>query len=275
MSIVTIDTEKCNGDALCCLACPAGVLVFDKEKNQPQPIAGAEEFCINCGHCVCVCPTGALAHRAMSVEQCPVVPADWAMDRDKIVALFRSRRSIRNYQKKIVERKVLEELISAASYAPSGHNRQPVHWKVVYGRDQLQDMAALVVDWMRYMVKEQPEFAKGLHMERSIKGFEAGQDVICRGAPHLILNHALDGDPTAPAACTIALTYLELALPAFGLGGCFAGYFHAASLFWPPLQKVLDLPEGHKVFGAMVVGCPRFRYLRQPVRKAPAINWIG
>ena len=99
------------------------------------------------------------------------------------------------------------------------------------------------------------------------------KDRICRGAPHVLIAHAPKDERTALAACTIALTYLELATPAFGLGACWAGYFNAAANFWPPMAEALDLPEGHVSFGAMMVGQPQFQYPRVPLRNELKTLW--
>ena len=77
----------------------------------------------------------------------------------------------------------------------------------------------------------------------------------------------------AQTACVIALTYLELAASAFGLGTCWAGYFNAAATFWPPLQSALALPENHASYGAMMIGHPKFAYHRLPERKEADISW--
>jgi nitroreductase len=53
---------------------------------------------------------------------------------------------------------------------------------------------------------------------------------------------------------TIALTYLELAAPAFGLGTCWGGFLNAAANAWSPVQKTLALPEGNTSYGVMMVG---------------------
>jgi len=49
----------------------------------------------------------------------------------KGLQIFRYRRSIRNYKTKAVEKEKIEKLIDMASYAPSGHNMQPVNWQIM------------------------------------------------------------------------------------------------------------------------------------------------
>jgi hypothetical protein len=52
-----------------------------------------------------------------------------------------------------------------------------------------------------------------------------------------------------------------------------AGYFNAAAIFWPPLQQELGFPEGNVSFGSMMVGYPKFKYQRLPLRNAAEIMW--
>ena len=89
----------------------------------------------------------------------------------------------------------------------------------------------------------------------------------------MVVVHAPKDNRTAPAACTIALSYLELAASAFGLGACWGGYFNAASNLWPPMTEALNLPQEHASFGAMMVGHPKYTYHRIPLRNVPTVSW--
>jgi len=190
-----------------------------------------------------------------------------------VAHFLRSRRSIRTYKPETVEKDVLARLIDIARYAPSGHNLQPVKWLVVQNPADVQALAGHVIDWMKSLIADNSPLAAMLHMDRVVDAWGQGIDRICRAAPHVILAHAHKDDRTAPAACTIALTYLDLAAASFGLGTCWAGYLNAAALFWPPMQKALSLPDGDISYGAMMVGRPKFRYQRLPLRKEPRITW--
>jgi len=273
MSIFVIDPDKCLRDGLCVAECPLAIIEMPDPKLPPRPSADAYELCITCGHCAAVCPHGALSLKAMPLESMPLINKDWAVGPEQAEQFLRSRRSIRVYKDQPVERATLQRLIEVARHAPSGHNWQPVHWLALSGRDQLKPLSELVIQWMHWMIKEQPEAAALMHMERVIARWQAGFDGILRGAPHVILAHAHKADRTAPAACTIALTYLELMAPTLSLGACWAGFFNAAATFFPPMQEALALPKGHLSFGAMMVGHPKVRYQRLPLRKEPPITW--
>ena len=155
----------------------------------------------------------------------------------------------------------------------SGHNTQPVEWRVVYDTGEVRRLAGMVVDWMRHVIKEQPDLAASMHLDRAVAAWESGEERICRGAPHVIIAHAQKDLRPAMAACTIAQTYLELVAPAFGLGACWAGYFNAASNLWPAMYEALELPSGHAALGAMMVGYPKYKYQRMPLRNDPKVTW--
>jgi nitroreductase len=97
--------------------------------------------------------------------------------------------------------------------------------------------------------------------------------MICRDAPHLIIAHGHKDDRTAPVACAIALTCLELAAPSFELGACWAGYFNTAAMQWRPIRDALKLPEKNEAFGSMMIGYPEYFYSRMPHRNKPKIEW--
>jgi nitroreductase len=171
-----------------------------------------------------------------------------------------------------VDEATVTKLIEVARYAPSGHNLQPVHWLVIDSAEEMKRITSLVVDWMRIMIKDHPEVAEPMHFDRVVTAWESGLDRVLRGAPQLIVAHG-QALPVAQSACVIALSYLELAAFAQGLGACWAGYFNAAATFYPPLQQVLALPEGHQSYGALMIGYPKFQYHRLPLRNEPKITW--
>jgi nitroreductase len=109
---------------------------------------------------------------------------------------------------------------------------------------------------------------KGLAAE-----WAAGRDRICRSAPHLIVAYGAKNFPPALSGCLIALTTLELAAPAFGLGACWAGYFDLAANHHLPLAEALGLPDGHQSYGGLMIGYPRFAYPRMPLRNPADITW--
>ncbi len=274
MSLLTIDNNKCNSGGICVAECPMKILTMKDDGAIPELIDGGEEYCINCGHCVTVCPSDALSLKNMTPGQCVLIDKELNISQEQVEQFLQGRRSIRTYNDKSVSRDVLKKLMDIASFAPSGKNTQPVKWMVIEGKDEVSKLEGLVVDWMRYMIKEQPQIAKALTMDKVVEFYDAqGESAICCGAPHMIITYAHKNMPAAQEACVIALAYLELAAPTFDLGTCWAGYFNTAIKFWPPMQKELGLPEGHEPYGSMMIGSPKYKYKRIPLRKEADITW--
>jgi nitroreductase/NAD-dependent dihydropyrimidine dehydrogenase PreA subunit len=272
MSLFAIDEEKCRHDGICVRECPAQVITI-AEGAIPVPVENAAEFCINCGHCVAVCPHDAFTLESMREELCPPVKKDLHPQAAQVKHLLMERRSVREYKKESVPREILEDLLDTARYAPTGSNKQQVHWTVFENPVEVRQLAALVVDGIRLMLPETNDEYLSVRMKRIVAAWDQGKDRILRGAPHLIMVHAPAELPSADTDCIIALTYLELYAYARGLGTCWAGYFTTAANLYPPLTAALHLPPGHNCSGAVMIGYPQYKYWRIPQRNAPQVTW--
>lgn len=272
-TLFTIDPNKCKKDGICVAECPLHLIAINEADQTPIPVDKAERQCIKCGHCVAVCPHDALTLKTMTAEQCSSLDKTLLPDAEQAKLFLIARRSIRVYQKQPVDRDILSDIIDTARYAPTAVNIQPVNWLVIEDSKEVGRLTGLVADWMRYVITNQPETARLMNMQKMVDEWDSGKDRICRRAPHIIIAHAKEALNSAQSSCTIALTYLELAAFAKGLGACWAGFFHAAATNYPPLAEALRLPEGHRCFGAMLVGYPQYQYHRIPLRKEARITW--
>lgn len=273
MSLFQIDQEKCNRDGFCVKACPAQVIVMADRESFPSPTDDAEEFCINCGHCLAVCPRGALTLSAMPLEECPPLRKDILPGPEAMEHMLKARRSIRQYKSTLLPRDLLEDLIDTARFAPTGSNKQEVHWTVYQDKAETRRLSAMVVDSMRQNLPGIDDAALARRVRRVIAAWDDGKDRILRGAPNLIIVHSPSHLPFAEADCVIALTYLELYAWSIGLGTCWGGYFTGAANSYPPLTEALRMPEGHRCYGAVMVGYPQYGYERIVQRNAPMITW--
>lgn len=272
MGFVTVDQELCSKDGHCIEECPARIIEFLPEF--PTIEQDNQEFCIECGHCVAVCPKGAIALETLKPDACLSVDKKLSLSEDHVEHFLRSRRSIRTYKEKTVESTKIKKVLEVASYAPTASNRQPVQWLVIQDREKINRVIKYVIDWMKYVIEADPELAKDRNFDKIVANQGVEYDHICRGAPHLVYVYADKTILSAQSDCAIALTYLELVLPSFGLGGCWGGYVTYAAQFWPPLKNYLGLADTHDVFGAMMFGYPKYRYHRMPTRNPADISWL-
>jgi nitroreductase len=89
-----------------------------------------------------------------------------------------------------------------------------------------------------------------------------------------LIAHADKENLWAPVDCAIALTYLELAAKAHGLGSCWAGLLTRAVGLYAPAAEFLNLPDSNKVYGAVMLGYPKYRYQRIPKRNDIKVKWL-
>ena len=170
-------------------------------------------------------------------------------------------------------RKTLAKLVDIARCAPSGRNSQPVQWVVVENPNEVKRLTGLTIDWIRSATSENPEMASQLPVDLIVAAWERGTDTIMRHAPNAILAHA-PGDGGGPLQDgIIALTYLELAAYSLGLGACWAHFFGLAATAHLPMREALKLPDGHRCLGAMMIGYPKHKLSRIPLRNEPRIIW--
>lgn len=273
MTLFKIDYDRCDKDGLCALDCPAKII--EMKEQGPVLVKDAEAFCIQCGHCVAICPKGAFSLETISPEACLPIQKELILSPEQAEHFLRSRRSVRLYKNQPVPRGRFEKALSMACCAPTGSNKQPVKWLVFDKQADVNDIASHVIAWMKLVLETHPDIAATMNFDRLIEQWNLGIDRICRGAPQLVFAHASNEFGSAPADCHTALAYLELALPSLGLGSCWAGYVNYAATQWPGLSEKLGLPENHTCHGALMVGIPKTRYARAPKRNEPDITYFA
>ena len=119
---VSIDSVKCTGCGTCVEVCKSFILAIENEKAKAtgNPLFG----CVACGHCMTVCPKGAVTvrGRTLSPDDLFDLPSiEQTADYDRLMALFRRRRSIREFTGRQVEPEVIEKILEAAKTSPMGY----------------------------------------------------------------------------------------------------------------------------------------------------------
>lgn len=272
MNPVVIDYEKCKKDGICAVVCPRRLFELDSE-NKPSLHPDTETLCLNCGHCFAACPPGAITLNGLVPEKSTSVNKNiWPMF-ENLDHLMRSRRSVRMYKDKPVEKPTISELLDTARYAPTGSNTQAVEWIAVTERSRVVELGQLVIDWMEECVANEHPLAERLSMEGLIGAWNSDEDMIFRGAPALIINHSAESSGLPIENSTIAMTYLELAAPTKDLGTCWAGYLMIAAAFSEKIKNTLNIPDGNKLCTALMLGHAKYSYKRVPARNDISVTW--
>lgn len=270
MGLLIIDETRCKRDGICVRECPSVVIQIGGN-GLPEILSGAERNCLDCGHCVAVCPHGALNHQRVPAAGSPAIKANLRIDEERALQFLRSRRSIRHFVQKPVEKNAIRRLIEGARYAPSAGNSQLVEWLVIGDKSRLREISRLTVDWVREVAKNPEIVAASPYLPVVVSAWDAGFDSVLRDAPALVIASAPREAMNGLVDVTISLTYLDLLAPAMGLGTCWAGLLQGALVHTPSLKKVVGIPENHTQHYPMMVGYPEFTYHRVPERRAPRI----
>ncbi len=288
MPFISIDPGLCRKDGLCALICRK---VFVHEVPGGEPRVARPELCHSCGHCVLVCPAGAISHDEHPPRRIHEARTDALPSYDQILELIRTRRSVRTFLDRPVEKRVIEDVIEAARYAPSARNTQSTCYTVIRDRGLLKAISLATAEWLGRMARNLRNPAvrmlyrlkgegDGTEINRWIAQFDLilrstreGKDMVLFGAPVLILFHGDRSIRLVDVNANLALQNATLAACSLGLGSFYTGYVLLACARTRRLPELIDLPKGHRVYGGLALGYPRIGFTRWIERRPPVISW--
>ncbi|HWR25059.1 MAG TPA: nitroreductase family protein [Methanosarcina sp.] len=270
MSLVSFEREKCTACGICSTICPVNIIMSGEEGTPSLP-SEYEAFCSRCGHCEAACPTGAITSNYDIYPPEDDIADTGQISPEVLTKYVQSRRSIRVFKDKPVEKEKIESIFEAVRFAPSGMNAQPVKWIVVTDAAEVKKFADLTIDWVRMMDQMDIDHPLKPVLPALISLADAGIDPICRGASCLV--YAYSENAFEYTDSIIALTTFDLLAPSFGLGTCWAGLLHFAATGYQPLREALGIPEECVPQYPMLFGYPKYKYRKIPGRKKPDIIW--
>jgi nitroreductase/NAD-dependent dihydropyrimidine dehydrogenase PreA subunit len=270
---IHIDPDKCKKDGSCALVCPEAIFIQSQKATQPQ-IAPHVDECISCGQCVSICPQGAIQHSDFP-EGSILHPLDLTLlpSEAQIMALLRTRRSMRALWDKPVEKELLEKIIEGARLAPSARNRQGTQYIVVQNPVLLHQITALTIQRQKQIVQTEPDPFPSF--SRLVRAFEEkGDDQILRGAPVLLVFYANSHSEFAEASTNLALENAALVCQGVGLACFYAGYVVDVCQNDDAIPRLLSIPADHVIYGALAIGYPKLKFKNRPERKPASVTWL-
>lgn len=272
--MIKIDREICTGCSLCISDCFSSDILMLDGKAQPK-----NEGCIECGHCLAICPVNAVhmpAYDEGEVES--YKKKDFAIDPDRYLKALKYRRTIRQFENRPVEKEKLEQIIQAGRYAPTGGNRQNVSYYVLQDNiekfregaiKELKTMADQILSTEETPAIPNIRFYAQTWEKMYDKYFqEPREDILFFDAPVVIL---VISDSVQNAS--IAASKMENMVYALDLGMLYSGFFTRAVANSKELQTELGLREGEEVVASLVLGYPKVSYQRTAPRRKAQVTW--
>jgi nitroreductase/NAD-dependent dihydropyrimidine dehydrogenase PreA subunit len=291
MEIIRIDEDKCTLCGLCIPVCVRRIL----QEGEGAVKITDQSRCILCGHCIAVCPENAPQLPSLDAEEFEPAPrpADLPSP-EQLMTFFRSRRSVRIFRADPVERAKLDMVIQAGRYAPTGGNRQPLHYVVVRTPEKLRAIRTQAINAL---------LAQGARIEKAFKAsrehgepvpekyqnrdvyvglwrdmselLQKGIDRLFFNAPALIVCHVdLAASVTPIADAGLAAMQMALMVHALGLGSCFCGFLVFAMEESPDLREALGVPHNHSAPLSFMVGYPDVHFLKLVSRNPARVSWL-
>ncbi|MDP7640670.1 MAG: nitroreductase family protein, partial [Candidatus Hydrogenedentes bacterium] len=186
--------------------------------------------------------------------------------RDEFAEFVRSRRSHRAYKDEKIPRADLEHLVQMARFCPTGGNAQPVQILIIEDEARLDKLSKLTQAAIQ-------DLYPGAREKREKAGIEEREDPIFHKAPALMVFHIPKGRGSARTDSVIAAQTVVLAAMTIGLGTCYIGLLEHAWHTDETTREVLDLPEGHTLGSAIVLGYPALTFLRAVDRRPMDVRW--
>lgn len=166
---------------------------------------------------------------------------------------IKSRRSTRKFKETLVPAELVEQVIEAGRYAPSGGNSQTTHFIVIKNKDVLGELATLACEEFAKM-EVKPDTYRSL--VNSINASKKGGYVFHYNCPVLIVTANKKEYGNNIADCSCALENMMLMANALDLGSVWIN-----QLRWlnenPVLldaMKRLGMEEDERVYGALALG---------------------
>lgn len=262
--VITIDLSRCIGCSKCCMVCPVKVIEINK-KAKAETVRPA--FCIHCAHCMSVCPNGAISAGFTESILGRKTEGLGMPTFEQIENFMLTRRSIRAYSNRAVEKEKIEKILRLAVHAPTARNAQNVKF-IIVGPDKADELERLAHNYY----KAQTDDRIGIITR------EAGFKVLL-GAPVTIALYAKkqdEGDANeALWNSLIEAQNLLLAAHGMGLGGCYNGLLLHAYRNDVKLQEFFNIEDGMKIYMFVVLGYPdpTIKYNNIIGRKKPDIIW--
>lgn len=275
MTKIQIKTDVCVRCGRCVTVCPVSIFV---PRTRQTPLVEREQSCIQCGHCIDACLGDAIIHDSFPAQCVFQTNSELLPRPEQLLELIRNRRSNRTITRREIPGDVLKDVLEAARYAPTAENTRRVVVTVLSEAAVLQELEDATMRFFLRLSKVlmspllQPLTKRLLpdlyneapELVRFERRWRAGERPCSCNAKMMLIFSAPAGYGFLKEDTNLAYQNASLMAEAHGLTQIYMGLVQTATRFMgkAKVQRLLHLPQGHRVGAMMALGIPAFKYHR-------------
>ena len=250
--IVSVNPSLCIGCNLCVSDCPTRAMRLVDGKA-----VATMQGCILCGHCQAICPQEAVSLSGFAEEPEKITP-EMHVNPTALMGQLKARRSMRQFSAREIAPELIDQIIEAGRYTPTGTNSQNVSYAVL--REHISDYEAPAVRMFRRLKRVIDLFYGGL------RAVEIDDHFLFKNAKVVIVIKGADMVNGALAASS-----MELMAQSLGIGVFYSGFYTMIVPLSGKLKRKLHVRHGEKVVTTLVLGYPAVKYQRTAQRETPDV----
>lgn len=193
------------------------------------------------------------------------------MNTDELLAIMRTRRSVRVYKTGKVSDRQLQTILEAARWAPSGANTQPWEFIVTRDRKKMARVRQIYANEWKQRKLEDPAHYKGL--KKDYVGDVSALVLVCGDARtkqvYLTTRQAADREKLFQASIANAVQQMMLAAASMKLGTVWVSVREEVEL---DLREMFQVPEALRLLWVVPIGHARAWPKAKPRRPTAAFT---
>lgn len=277
---IIIDKDACTLCGNCIDVCGSNTLeIINKELVQTHP-----DLCSVCGHCAVVCPTNAITANERSLFYFNIHELDSkASDIEKLLL---TKRSVRKFNNKEIDKDTLKKFVQIAEKAPSSSNSRKREYIIVTDKEKILELEKSVVKKFTSLLKilnpvllkliklfSKKMYQNLKHLKEDIsqmnKQLADKNYPIFRNSAALVFILAPTNEIQAKDDCIIAQQYMMLYAHYQNISSCIIGYAQYAH---KAVEKVLDVKKDYSVFSVSTFGYAKYE-MKKEVRYNKKVSY--
>lgn len=255
-----VDKDLCTHCGDCIGDCKLEILELDQD-NFPRIRRERDALCLQCQHCLAICPTAALSIHNKNPKHSLEFGEEVGQSFGQMKLLIKKRRSIRQYENSNVDQALIAEILAELANVPTGGNNQKLSFLVIDNTQTMKSFKQRAASLLSETIHRGEKADDWFIINAAPLFLEKGPDTIFHGAPHLVIAYSPLSIYTAREDIIISLAYFELLAQSAGLGTVWFGMGKSMLEALPELKQMINLPEDVFYF-PLLFGYPAVRYYR-------------